>query len=583
MPIFAKQHFPSAKSVQVISGVWTKNNGDTANADTASDFYDSKVLSNIKWDAEHYDATVETARKPYALPIYKQYNSDIYSTYYDEFYQVTNIVSDGRYQSMVDWCSVNGVDIEEFFIHFSYDTDFLNDTTPLTIKGWDPANDRNGDKMITGADLPLVNSSATATTPLEARVIDRNWVGSSGYLTWRVNLKNNNYCLWSLAYLRNNVSKLGFDGEETDTLQFGGRMFDPDIHVSTTGPSGINSGNTLEYSITDWTGYPTSDRRDTVVKQDYIDFFRYIKTNALNEKIGGNISAIASFWEVEKLSDHMRREDMFGALYYNRIQRASLQLGRFSARGGKNFVQHMLTLYSYLPNTVETWNRDKLLGLASFYVVQNPQYDYFNSQATYTYGCNDLASGTIYSVFGNIPRNQAFYTKALEVDIGQPTQSIPIGYSPVQLYLDRDFGGSGWDNYSNQNTLIDGTPVYANYSYVYDNGPSETLESSYPSVGSFVLITVPVYARNYTKGLVLVRPIPTWSMITNVNNLGDTHALTIQLPKTYRPVNADGTLSAQTNTVNIRISEGIILVDPDSSSSDTTPLSAPKKLRIKVR
>ena len=68
-----------------------------------------------------------------------------------------------------------------------------------------------------------------------------------------------------------------------------------------------------------------------------------------------------------------------------------------------------------------------------------------------------------------------------------------------------------------------------------------------------VAIAEAVYGRNYTKGLVLVKPYAGGSF-------GDDTGTTHPLPGTFRPLRADGALGGATNHVTLRSGEAAILV-----------------------
>lgn len=68
-----------------------------------------------------------------------------------------------------------------------------------------------------------------------------------------------------------------------------------------------------------------------------------------------------------------------------------------------------------------------------------------------------------------------------------------------------------------------------------------------------VAVKEPVFAREYTKGLVLVKPYVGGSF-------GDDTVTTHQLPGTFRPIRADGTLGDSVSSVALRNAEAVILV-----------------------
>lgn len=73
-----------------------------------------------------------------------------------------------------------------------------------------------------------------------------------------------------------------------------------------------------------------------------------------------------------------------------------------------------------------------------------------------------------------------------------------------------------------------------------------------------------VYAREYTKGLVLYRTLAQYSGLWNGYENGN--PVTVPLPGTYRKVNYDGTLGPPVTEIEIRGFEGIILVKAAETS-----------------
>ncbi len=71
-------------------------------------------------------------------------------------------------------------------------------------------------------------------------------------------------------------------------------------------------------------------------------------------------------------------------------------------------------------------------------------------------------------------------------------------------------------------------------------------------------LTYNVYERNYTNALVLYKPL-SYQLGVGTGTTANNTATTIKLDGWYRPVNADGTLGAQTNTISLRNGEGAIL------------------------
>ena len=72
-------------------------------------------------------------------------------------------------------------------------------------------------------------------------------------------------------------------------------------------------------------------------------------------------------------------------------------------------------------------------------------------------------------------------------------------------------------------------------------------------------LTYQLFARTYDNALVLYKP-RSYTAGVGTGTVGDNTATTHQLDGTYRPLNADGTLGAETTTVTLRNGEGAVLI-----------------------
>ncbi|MEI8011076.1 MAG: LamG-like jellyroll fold domain-containing protein [Candidatus Omnitrophota bacterium] len=78
-----------------------------------------------------------------------------------------------------------------------------------------------------------------------------------------------------------------------------------------------------------------------------------------------------------------------------------------------------------------------------------------------------------------------------------------------------------------------------------------------------------VLARNFTKALVLLRPMP----YASTNDMGDTTSAALDLEGYYQPLNNDATLGPVTNTIAIKRFEGIILIRTAAGSGTPGPVN----------
>jgi uncharacterized repeat protein (TIGR01451 family) len=125
------------------------------------------------------------------------------------------------------------------------------------------------------------------------------------------------------------------------------------------------------------------------------------------------------------------------------------------------------------------------------------------------------------------------------------------------------------DTTSTQLILANGTVVPTIPTYIYilqqidsrNGGGQNGLRIPYDAV----------YARNYTKGLVLMRLKYVYSGISDTTY--ENNAVTVPLPGTYRVVNYDGSLGPPVTEVSIRGGEGIILVAASQTNAPSVQLS----------
>ena len=223
-------------------------------------------------------------------------------------------------------------------------------------------------------------------------------------------------------------------------------------------------------------------------------------------------------------------------------------------------------------NTRETWEYRTKHLLAYYYMVNIPgktSITFWNH--SYNYG-SDNTTANIYWKAG-VPKNYAYLPKRmLQVDIGVPANAIPEGKQPMHLQWYPISGSTMYkigDTASTQLTLPNGTEVPTIPTYIYilqqidsRNGTGQNgLRIPYDAV----------YARNYTKGLVLMRLKYIYSGISD--SIYENTPVTVQLPGTYRVVNYDGTLGPPVTEVSIRGGEGIILASASQTTAPNVQLS----------
>jgi hypothetical protein len=85
-----------------------------------------------------------------------------------------------------------------------------------------------------------------------------------------------------------------------------------------------------------------------------------------------------------------------------------------------------------------------------------------------------------------------------------------------------------------------------------------------------------IFARNFTRGIVLFRPKEDW----NYNTFDDTTAVIVTLPEVMTPVKGDGTLMVPTNQFTLRNSEGVILLKQAQTSSKSPDVNSDGSINI---
>lgn len=449
----------------------------------------------------------------------------------------------------------------------------------VKVLGWDPANDRNGDGYVDDSEFAnLTNPNATAQFRWEARVKRGTEQWSSSSSSCRPNLWNPNYRQLLVGYYipfwQSQNIKGYYNDDATALLEYdrfptlgGGRILERQ-----GGPVGI----------------------DTQMNLDYRDAFLAIHQafrNAGVEWISTNISN-GNYWMesfarpyIGSFTMFLCEDTIWDCMPYAEaslgVARRAWVLSGYARAGVFPLVMGQKNRFgggtiSLWGGTREGWEYATMSQLAQYYLINVPDkmgFQFWNGTFWYGSRLTEQSTGTGWYAYykAGVPTNMAYTPhKVLEVDIGDPTGTIPEGYE-VLHYLENDYPGTvigrSTDNYvtlpSQGNLRVDVYPTHIFYLWRSANNwrtvPAEA-----------------VLARQYTKGLVLYRA--TAAHITNNNQLrqyvSPESAITVQLPGgPYRRVNYDGTLGPPVNEIQIRGYEGIVLVKAAQTTNPNIQLT----------
>ena len=430
----------------------------------------------------------------------------------------------------------------------------------MKVPGWDAANDHNGDGWVDDSEFAnLVNPNATARYRWHSRVIRSGWEGALNYV-WNFGVPELAQALRSFFY------EWKF-GDPNATWLWG--LYSDSMVVSSPSPV-LTNGQVAESGKEQW-------------EQNWLNAHRSIRDSNLGRVVGGNVTFTEVYapnqWEQRFLdpndwyrrpyNDYVNMEGYphgWGTTTVTSFRRRLLNISRMAADGVYHVLQFNMQRNNlqYVGGSTDAagWRRFLEHCLAFHYLVQHPEYSFMS-----------IWNGVWYSVvvgnypIGRMPNVMAFQpTAMLQVDIGQPANSIPPRFTPVELTY--RIGGGFPDNIvvgdtatpvlNNNYAPFAGKPVYPTYVFALASG---TLPNK-PSVA------YTVFARKYTKGLVLLKMTGTAS-----DETGEASATTHPLPGVYRRVNWDGTLSEPITQITLKGMEGAILVDASATAQPNVQLT----------
>jgi hypothetical protein len=453
----------------------------------------------------------------------------------------------------------------------------------VRIRGWDPANDRNGDGWVDDTEFAnLANPNATARFRHYARLIYTNaW---SSVSAWDVpNVWNPTYRQYTAERIREWMQSGGYSGIEIDDAAINGLGRQWIGRHRAISPAVLQGGYIAEY--------PNGrvDQDDPTNKDwyaGYMQLIQTIKTIANPSWIGGNISnsnPLSNYWIANYLDpvfDYYRCEQAMQCGiavddYLGLSTRLANIYPAMAYRQKRHIIQGFVTGLTSSTNTRETWERKLTELTAMYYLVQIPGYSYMNwYNASYNYGSNNTIVNTNYDGFwkAGVPKNYAYRPRGLlSVDIGVPANFIPAGKRPMDVLYENDRGYVVKVGNSTSTVLsypdVGAVPVVPTYIYILQ----QIDPRNFPYANGAQIPYDAVYAREYTKGLVLYRALAQYSGLWSGYENGN--PVTVQLPGVYRKVNYDGTLSEPITQVEIRGYEGVILVKAAEASVPSIQLT----------
>jgi uncharacterized repeat protein (TIGR01451 family) len=434
-------------------------------------------------------------------------------------------------QAIKDRAAALGRDVEDAYQHYNRDTlspgranynvsdlypwlraeyDPVNGNYKVYVPGWDPANDVNHDGYVDDAEFShLFNPNATARRKMHARPSTWSWGPPPHGPQWETNL-----AAFDLVKVLIDLIEADLDAPASWGQMSGFGL----VYFDVVDGWFKNGTNTLEYPHAVGGDYQ-QDYRDDVAALLVYAKERY-GDRAL---IGGNSSK--GYWTIDKELDVAIRElftntwdtwgQWEGQLPGGRYGPLNPNSAYYQARntGKMQVLQHQYNLLYYIADTPAVWARDRIFGVGMFYLLQNPGNDYWHAYRGSGY-------------WPTVANNEKMWSRSLEVDIGVPTDSVPGGATAL----------TPW-----------GVWVFA-----------EGADPGHPDYPDITKSRYKVYAREYTNGLVLLKPKS--GTDSGRSTFADNTATTHDLGGWYQPVHDDGTLGEPTTSVTLRNGEAAIFV-----------------------
>ncbi|WP_050908345.1 hypothetical protein [Vibrio harveyi] len=421
------------------------------------------------------------------------------------------------------------------------------------IRGFDKSADLNHDNYLSWNEYKnRSNKNATARFRWESRVIPfgRMWNQTSSWAL--TNLDNPNFANAVHHYYQAEWAKQGLNGAYND---------------DTNKLLGANQFYIYSGGMVDELGLVAgSQAADDAYKAQFSAFLNKLATLDPDALIGLNIGTANLYGRngqshlVKAGSLYLREHYLFPSTGFS----GYAGLAKFwdnaaLAKAGQKVIYQATTRYGrvqYFGNTEDNWKQDQYSALAAFYLNHHSGYSYFNQwNSGYLYGSNNTTVDNFWKA--GVPKNIAYQpTTLLAVDLGEPVNQIPEGYTAIPLMMSTS------------------TPSAADYTVVGDSSMNEVVHADLPDGLAHVLPTYTyfafrseesvvsdgpiemVLAREFSKGRVLYRT----DFFGKSADYFTAPKITITLDKPIRPVDKDGNVGDYVSDIHIGGYEGLFLL-----------------------
>ncbi|WP_075532838.1 hypothetical protein [Moritella viscosa] len=421
----------------------------------------------------------------------------------------------------------------------------------VTIPGWDPINDSNKDGYIDDSEyLQRLNNNAGARLPYQARLIPLGRMWNEKSALCYVNLFSALSRTLLTDYLYQQWQQQGHRGAYNDSLYR--------VPNSTQFPTSTG-GNILELQL------PVR-QAGKFYWQSLSAFNLHLQQTDPQAWIGANISDLNLFSQpdlqplIAGFNFFVREDYIHPSLGLSQRHGLLQRWEHFllSAQGKRSVLMaHMRKggKVRWQGHSQANWQYDQSTNLAIFYLLNNPQLDFYQQwNNSFYYSSKNTHADNYYQP--GIPSNIAYQpTAMLRYNIGQPISALD-NYPPVG-YFDKgnNMMATSVDTkliVNNQALAI--TPSHWFYLYRQANSILPRQQPQPPAAA--------VIARRYQHGLILYYTDRHGSN----KHFSEQAKVTLDLPGYYRRLKADGSLSKRINKITLTGYQGIILIPEPSPS-----------------
>ncbi|MFB9217159.1 hypothetical protein [Vibrio sinaloensis] len=421
------------------------------------------------------------------------------------------------------------------------------------VRGFDKQADLNNDNYLSWQEYKSrSNKNATARFRWESRVIPfgRMWNQSSSWAL--TNLASPQLLTLMQDYYHQTWSEQGLKGAYNDDTNklIGANQF----HVH-------SGGKVLELGAV--VGSTDANR---LYQQHFADFLTELASSNSDALISVNIGTANMLGRngqtslLGSASLYLREHYLVPSMGLSGyVGLAKFWDNAVLAQGGHKVIYQATTRYGrveYLGNDEQNWKQDQYSTLAVYYLNHHSDRSYFSQwNSGYIYGSENTTSDNFWQ--SGVAKNIAYQpSRLLNIDIGEPKNSIPAGYDAIPLMLSTS------------------TPYPADYTLV---GDSSSLSVMHPDLPNGTVNVRPTYtyflvqsereivpqgpetmvlARDFTKGKVLYRT----DFFGKSSDFYHSEKVTIPLDPAMRPVDENGNIGEYVDQVQIGGYQGVILL-----------------------